>query len=283
MFQNFFKSFKLPDFSNIDYNNIYQNIGNYGLTVIYAIIILLIGLKLIKWLVYWMNKRLDKLKIDPSLKSFLSPLISIILKVTLILAIINMFGIPTTSFIALLGSLGFAIGLALQGSLSNFAGGILILLLKPYKVGDYIEAQGFSGTVKDIHIFYTVLVTPDNKKIIIPNSGLSNSSLINYSAYPTRRLELKLSCSYDNDILKVKEILEKLIKEHTLILKEPLPVVYLGEYANSSINFLVRGWVNSSDYWTTYYDLMLQVKGEFDRNGITIPYSQLDVHLNNIS
>lgn len=270
-------NFKFPDF---DYVQIYDEVAVYGLKVIIALIFLFVGLKLIKWLIKRINRRLDKSKIDPSLKSFLSPLISIVLKITLLLSVISsMFGIEVTSFVALLGSFGFALGLALQGSLSNFAGGVLILLLKPFKVGDYIEAQGFSGTVKDIHIFYTVLSTSDNKKIVIPNSGLSNSSLINYSAFPTRRLELKLSCSYENDILMVKEILEKLIMDHPLILKEPNPAVYLNEYGNSSINFLVRGWVKAGDYWTTYYDLMLSVKSEFDRHGISIPYQQLDVHM----
>ncbi|QVK18691.1 mechanosensitive ion channel [Mycoplasmatota bacterium] len=271
-----FKDFKLPEFN---YEQFYDVVVVYGLKVIISLILLFVGLKLIKWFIKRINRRLDKSKIDPSLKSFLSPLIRVILKITLLLSIISMFGVEVTSFIALLGSFGFAIGLALQGSLSNFAGGVLILLFKPFKVGDYIEAQGFSGTVKDIHIFYTILSTPDNKKIVIPNSGLSNASLINYSAYPTRRLELKLSCSYENDTLMVKQILEKLISDHPLILKDPKPVVYLNEYVNNSINFIVRGWAKSSDYWKAYYELMLSVKGEFDRQGISIPYPQLDVHM----
>jgi len=276
-----FKDFILPNLNQIDYNRVYDIIVVYGLRVIVALILLFIGLKLIKWLIKHINNRLDNSKIDPSLKSFLTPLISTILKFTLILTIISMFGIQVTSFIALLGTLGFALGLALQGSLSNFAGGVLILVLKPFKVGDFIEAQGFSGTVKDIHIFYTVLSTPDNKKIVIPNSGLSNSSMINYSSYPTRRLELKISCSYDNDIFKVKEVLEKLITNHAHVLKEPKPEVFLNEYGNSSINFIIRGWVKASDYWPTYYDIMLSIKGEFDSQGLTIPYPQIDIHMIN--
>ncbi len=269
----------LPDWNKFNYNEIYETLLRYGLKVIYAAIILFFGLKIIKWLTKRINNRFDKAQIDLSLKSFLTPLISIALKIALLISIINMLGIETTSFIAILGSLAFAVGLALQGSLGNFAGGVLILILKPYRIGDFIEAQGFSGTVKDIHIFYTVLATPDNKKIVIPNSNLSNSSLINYSTYPTRRLELKISCSYENNILQVKEVLEKLLKSQETILIEPEPIVILGEYSDSSIQFIARGWVKSSDYWDTLNALMLKVKGEFDNNGITIPYQQMDVHL----
>lgn len=269
----------LPDWNQFNYNEVYETLVKYGLKVIYAAIILFVGLKIIKWFNGRINKRLDKAKIDTSLKSFLTPLINIALKIALLLSIINMLGIETTSFIAILGSLAFAIGLALQGSLANFAGGVLILILKPYKIGDYIEAQGFSGTVKDIQIFYTVLATIDNKKIVIPNSNLSNSSLINYSTYPTRRLELKVSCSYDNNVLHVKEVLEKLIKSQEKILIKPEPIVVLGEYGESSIQFIARGWVKTSEYWDTYNGLMLKVKGVFDENGIKIPYPQMDVHL----
>lgn len=271
-----FKNIKFPD---IDYEAIYHSLASYGLKILYALIILFVGLKLIKWLIKRLVQRLDKSKIEPSLKSFLVPLISITLKFALILTIARMLSVEVTSFIALLGTAGFAIGLALQGSLSNFAGGVLILLLKPFKVGDYIEAQGFSGTVKDIQIFYTVLITPDNKKIVIPNSGLSNASLINYSAYSTRRLEFKISCSYDNDVIKVKEVLQQFIKSYELILEDPQPTIYLTEYGNSSITFMIRGWVKSDDYWDAYYDLMLRVKGEFDKHNISIPYPQLDIHM----
>ncbi len=192
-----------------------------------------------------------------------------------------MMGVEMTSFVALIGSIGLAIGLSLQGSLSNFAGGVLILLFKPFKVGDFIEVKSMSGTVKDISIFYTILSTPDNKKVVVPNSEASNSSLINYSTHPTRRIELKLSCHYNNDIELVKEVLFNLISQHELVLKDPVPVVYLAEYGNSSINFIVRGWVKSQDFWNAYYDLMFKVKGEFDKNGIVIPYPQLDVNFYN--
>ncbi len=271
--------FKWPDLSQIDYSKVYDVVLMYGLRIIVALVLLFIGLKLIKWLIKRINRRLDKSKIDSSLKSFVSPLISIILKVTLLLSIVSMFGIQVTSFIALLGSIGFAIGLALQGSLSNFAGGVLILILKPYKVGDYIEAQGYSGTVKEIHIFYTVLVTFDNKKVVIPNASLSNASLTNYTSYPTRRLELKISCSYDNDVLEVQKVLENYIKSHSKVLEDPEPGVYLTAYGDSAITFSIRGFTKSSDYWETYYDLMLHMKSELDKHHITIPYPQLDVHV----
>ncbi len=265
----------------VNFNDIYNLAIVYGIRFLFALIILYIGLKLIKLMVNRIEKRLNKLKVETSLKSFLLPLISIILKITLLVSIIGMFGVEITSFIALLGSLGFAIGLALQGSLANFAGGVLILILKPFKVGDYIEADEYSGTVKDIHIFYTVLATSDNRKIVIPNANLSNSSLINYSSYPIRRLELKIFCGYNNDLIKVKQTLENFISAHPKILKEPNPSVSFVEYGESSIKFAVYGWVNADDYGSTYNELMFSIKDVFARENINIPYPQLDVYIKN--
>jgi small conductance mechanosensitive channel len=256
-----------------------KGIVDYSIQFLSAILILIIGLWMIRILLKSMAKRFEKSKIDPSLRSFILPLISITLKVALIITVIRQIGVETTSFIALLGTAGLAVGLALQGSLSNFAGGVLILLLKPFKVGDFIEAKGFSGTVKDIHIFYTILATPNNQKVVIPNSDLSNSSVINYSAYPTRRLELVFSCAYDNDIELVRKILFDLISNHELVLKDPAPIVLLSEYGNSSIDFKVRGWVKRDDYWTLHREMMFGVKAAFDQNNITIPFPQLDVHI----
>ncbi|MDF2699454.1 MAG: putative mechanosensitive ion-channel [Haloplasmataceae bacterium] len=266
-------------FDNLDYNLIYMTLVAYGLQILKVLIILFIGLKLIKWFTNHLSNRFEGSKIDPSLRSFLIPLISITLKITLFITVITMLGIEMTSFIALIGSFGLAVGLALQGSLSNFAGGVLILLFKPFKVGDVIEAKGFSGTVKDITIFYTILATADNKKIVIPNSAVSNDSVINYSSYPTRRVEIKVSCHYKNDIYKVQEILINLLKSHDLILKDPVPAVSLTAYADQSINFSAFGWVKVADFAKVYNDLMFMVKNEFDKQGIIIPHQQIDVNL----
>lgn len=264
---------------NINFDKFYNWIINYGIKLIVAIIILIIGLKLIQILTKKINNRLDKSKIDPSLKSFISPLIGIILKVLLIITLISMFGIEMTSFIAILASFGFAVGLALQGSLSNFAGGILILILKPYRIGDFIESLDFSGTVVDIHIFHTILNTTDNIKVLIPNSSIANSTIINYSANNTRRLEIKLSCSYENNVFDVKTTLENYLKNHPKILKKPEVSVFLSEYGENSINFTARGWVNASDFWPTYHELLLNIQTLFKEKGIKIPYRQLDVHI----
>lgn len=258
---------------------IYDWLLIYGTKFIIAVILLLIGLKLIKLLTVRINYRLDKSRIDPSLKSFISPLISIILKVILLITLIGMFGIEMTSFIAILASLGFAIGLALQGSLANFAGGILILILKPYRVGDFIETLDFSGTVKDIHIFHTVLSTTDNKRVLIPNASLADAIIINYSVNDIRRLELKLSCSYENDVLYVKEVFEEYINKHPNILKEPKSSVNLSEYGDSSINFTIRAWVKANEYWSTYYDLLLNIQKLYQKAGIKKTYNKLDVHI----
>jgi small conductance mechanosensitive channel len=270
--------------TNIDFMNFYdylegRGIVDYAIQFVSALFVLLVGLWIIRIIIKSLTKRFEKSRIDPSLRSFILPLISITLKVALIITVIKQMGVETTSFIALLGTAGLAVGLALQGSLSNFAGGVLILLLKPFKVGDFIEAKGFSGTVKDIHIFYTILATPNNQKVVIPNSDLSNSSVINYSSYPTRRLELVFSCSYENDIELVRKILFDLISNHQLVLKDPEPQVLLSEYGSSSIDFKVRGWVKKEDYWGVHRDMMFAVKASFDQNNISIPYPQLDVHI----
>lgn len=258
---------------------IYDWLIIYGTKLIIAVLLLLIGLKLIKLLTKRINYRLDKSKIDPSLKSFISPLISIVLKVILIITLIGMFGIEMTSFIAILASFGFAIGLALQGSLANFAGGILILILKPYRVGDFIEALDFSGTVKDIHLFHTVLSTTDNIRVLIPNASLADATIINYSVHNIRRLEIKLSCSYENDVLYVKKIFEEYINNHPQVLKEPKTSVNLSEYGESSIYFTIRAFVKANEFWSTYHDLLLNIQNLYQKAGIKKAYNKLDVHI----
>jgi small conductance mechanosensitive channel len=188
-----------------------------------------------------------------------------------------------TSFIAILAAAGLAVGMALSGTLQNFAGGVMILLFRPFKVGDYINALGYSGTVKEIQIFNTILTTPDNVTIILPNGGLSGSAMTNYSTQATRRVDLTYGIGYDDDIDKAREILKNLIAGDKRILKDPEPFVAVSELADSSVNFVVRVWVNSSDYWGVFFDMQETVKKRFDDNGVSIPFPQTDVHVHQTS
>ncbi|SDY48513.1 mechanosensitive ion channel family protein [Tindallia californiensis] len=253
----------------------------YAGKVLLAIFFLVVGLTVVKKISTLIAEQMDKSKMDQSLKSFLVPLVRILLQVMLIISIASMLGAEMTSFVAVLGAMSFAIGLALQGSLANFAGGVLILILKPFKVGDYIEAAGHAGTVKDIQVFYTVLNTPDNRKIIVPNANLSNSSAVNYSAYTTRRVDFKFGVGYGADIRQVKQILQRIADEHPLVMKDPAPMIVLGEHGDSAVVFYFRVWCQAEDYWTIYFDMMERVKEAFDEDGISIPYPQMDVHLQN--
>ena len=192
-----------------------------------------------------------------------------------------MVGVEMTSFIAVLGAAGLAVGLALQGTLQNFAGGVIILLFKPYKVGDYIETQGYAGTVKEIQIFTTIMHTPDNKVIIIPNSPIATGSLINYSAQETRRVDFTFGIGYGDDIEKAKKVLNNILDKHEKVMKDPLPFVRVVELADSSVNFAVRAWAKSADYWDVYLDVTEAVKKSFDKEGISIPFPQSDVHIYN--
>ena len=253
--------------------------SNWGIKLLIAIIVLVIGAKLIKMLTKWLRKspKLDKL--DTSLRSFLVSFSKIALYIILIITVAMILGIPATSFITILASCGVAIGLALQGSLSNFAGGIMILLFKPFKVGDFIEASGETGTVEEITVVYTVLLTPDNKRVTIPNGTLTNSVIENYSAEKTRRVDLKFSTDYKADIETVKKVLTKVAENHPLALKDPAPMVRLSEHSDSALTYTVRIWCKNEDYWDVYFDTTEMVKKAFDENGIEIPYPQLDVHM----
>lgn len=252
---------------------------NYSGKVLISIVAYLLGRFAINKISGLLIKVFEQKKVDLSLHKFLLSIIKVALHILLIVTIASMLGAEMTAFIAIIGSAGLAVGLALQGSLSNFAGGILILALKPFKTGDYIEAAGHSGTVEEIQVFYTILNTPDNKKVIIPNSNLSNSSTINYSTNPTRRVDFKFGVGYEDDINKVKEVLNRIAAEHPLILKEPAHQVLLSEFAESAINFSMRVWCNNEDYWTIYWDIMEKVKVAFDNEGINIPFPQMDIHM----
>lgn len=246
-----------------------------------AIITLVIGLWVIKKIVGLVEKALLKKEVDISLRNFLGSFIGILLKVLLIISVIQMVGVETTSFVAILAAAGFAIGMALQGSLGNFAGGILILVFKPFKVGDVIEAQGFIGKVESILVFNTILITPDNRKIIIPNGGLSSGAITNITALPTRRVDMTFGIGYEDDIARARNIIKEIIDNNDKILKDPESDILVSELADSSVNFAVRVWCETSEYWNVYFDMQEMVKLEFDKQSISIPYPQRDIHVFN--
>lgn len=254
---------------------------SYGPKLILAIVTLFIGLWVIKLFVKGIGKTMQKSNIDVSLQHFLKGLIGALLKVMLVISVASMIGIQMTSFIAVLGAAGLAVGLALQGSLANFAGGVLILLFRPYKVGDFVDAAGYTGTVNQIQIFNTVLKTPDNKTVIIPNGTLSNASLTNFSTEPKRRVDMVFGIGYADDIKKSKSVIESLLKNDTRVLNDPAPMIVVSELGDSSVNITVRAWCNSADYWGIYFDMQENVKLEFDKQGISIPFPQRDVHVYN--
>ncbi|PCI10989.1 MAG: mechanosensitive ion channel protein [Flavobacteriaceae bacterium] len=252
--------------------------SEYGLKVLGAILIWIIGSWVIKRVKKLLVKAMDKFDYDESLERFISNLIVGILKILLVVVILGNLGVETTSFAAILAAGGLAIGLALQGSLSNFAGGVLLLIFKPYKIGDFIEAQGEMGVVKEIEIFTTKLNTPDNKEVIIPNGALSNGNITNYSTEENRRIDITMGVSYDADIKQTKELLMKILTDNPRVLKDPAPGIFLGELADSSVNFKMRPWVLTADYWDVYFEVMEASKIELDKAGIEIPYPQMDVH-----
>lgn len=254
-------------------------VTTYGIKVIGAIIILIlgriaagIGRKVVK-------KVLEKSKTDPAVISFLGSMIYFLILIFAVLAALAKFGIQTASFVAILGAAGFAIGFALQGSLANFAAGVLILVLRPFKVGDFIEGAGVAGTVKNIQLFTTVLATPDNIKIMVPNGKLFGNTIKNFSGFDTRRVDLVIGIGYSSDIQKAYDVLINLIKEDTRILSDPPVNIAVSELADSSVNFVVRPWVKRQDYWGVKCDLTRKIKEAFDENGIEIPFPQHVVHM----
>ncbi len=250
-----------------------QTVGvQWAQQIIGALLLLVIGWRVASWLTKRVERMLLHLDVDPSLRSFMRSVTNIGLKGILFIMLLGIFGVETTSIIALLGAMGFAVGMALQGSLGNIAGGVLILLLKPFRVGDFIEGAGYSGSVKDITVFNTQLTTPDNRTVIIPNGALSNASVINYSVNDTRRVDLVFGVGYDAEIGHVKEVISRVIEGHEAVLTDPEPFIRLSGHGASSLDFTVRVWVNASDYWTVYFDLMEEVKDALDAAKIDIPY-----------
>ncbi len=253
--------------------------AEYGLKLLAAIAVLVIGRIVAGWLKRLIHGMMERRSVDPTITGFVTSLAYIAMMAFVVLAALGQLGIQTTSFIAILGAAGLAIGLALQGSLSNFAAGFLMIIFRPFKVGDFIEGAGVSGTVEKIEMFTTTLRTGDNKIIIVPNANLSSDTIINYSARETRRVDLTVGAAYDADIAQVKRVLEEILKEDERVLDEPAPLVAVGELADSSVNFVVRAWVKSSDYWGVYFDTTEKVKLRFDQEGIGIPYPTRDIHV----
>ncbi|GHD42626.1 small conductance mechanosensitive channel [Marinobacter persicus] len=249
----------------------------YAPKVVLAIITLIVGLWLINRFVKVLDSKLGKK--DPTLNSFLCGLLSAILKILLLISVASMVGIATTSFVAIIGAAGLAVGLALQGSLGNFAGGVLILIFKPFKVGDTIEAQGFLGAVREISILYTIVDTFDNRRVVIPNGSLSNASLTNVSYYDTRRCDMTFGISYNDDIDKARAIIKRCLDEDERVLPEPEPRISIGSLGDNSVNFIVRPWTKTDDLWPVYWDMHEKIKKAFDAEGISIPFPQRDVHI----
>ena len=277
----------MDNYFNIEYlsknfENILDTIATNSMKLIIGLLVLLIGFKVIRKIINNFVLFLEKREIDITLIRFLESLLGTGLKVLLSLTIlVGYWGIELTGLTAILTSAGVAIGLALQGSLSNFAGGFIILLIRPFKVGDYIETGVYGGTVEQIGLFYTQLTTIDNKLILIPNGALSNGSLINYSAKESRRVDMTFSVGYENDVIKVKNVLTDIINKNKLILDNPENFIGISAHGPSSVDFIIKVWCKTEDYWTIYFELLEQVKIRFDEENISIPYPQMDVHFQN--
>ncbi len=262
-------------------SQVYTYLATYGLSILGAIVIFLVGRWVAKLLSRVAASAMTKAKMDPTLVHFIKDLAYVAMLMFVILAALAKMGIQTASFIAVLGAAGLAVGLALQGSLSNFASGVLMLIFKPMHVGDFVEAGGAKGTVKEIGIFTTVLSSPDNVRIIVPNSHVMGANISNYTVNGTRRVDMIIGVSYEDDLKKAKQVIEGVLSKDERILPEPAPVVAVSALADSSVNFVVRPWVKSTDYWATYFDLTANIKLALEDNGLTIPFPQRDVHLKN--
>jgi len=259
-----------------------HHIYPFGVRILLALAVFIIGKMVVNAIVKAVNS-VSKGKVDDSLLRFLSSLLHGILLAVVIIAALEQLGVETTAAVAILGAAGLAVGFALQGTLGNFAAGVMIILFRPYKIGDVINAAGFIGQVEGIEVFNTVLLTPDNRKIIVPNGQIASGAIENLSAMDTRRVDMVFGIGYGDDLKKAKRILAELLAEDARVLKDPEAVIVLGELADSSVNFLVRPWVKSADYWAVKWDYTEAVKLRFDREGISIPFPQTDVHVHKVA
>ena len=254
----------------------------YGSSLLIAILVLIIGFMLTKRVSKVFGKVMTKRNLDESLKGFLTSMVSVTLKILVVITALGQLGVEMTSFIALLGAAGLAIGMAFSGTLGNFAGGIMILIFRPYKTGDYIKAQGEEGIVKEIQIFNTILLTLDNKTVIIPNGALANGNMTNFTMEKLRRVDFTVGIGYGDKYDTAKDVLNRFISEDEKILKDPEPFIGLGELADSSVNITLRVWAKTEDYWDVYFKMNEKIYKEFDQEGLNIPYPQMDVHLHKV-
>lgn len=260
-------------------DKVVDGLAQYSMQILAAIVILVVGLWLAKKIKACFVSALNKKEVDPTLIGFFSSTLHGGLVLFIVIAAIGKLGVQTTSFVVVIGAAGLAVGLALQGSLSNFASGVLLILFKPFKVGDFIKAGGEAGVVVEVGILTTEMKTPDNIKIILPNSAIMGGSITNVSAHPTRRVDMVVGVSYGDDLNKAKQIMEDLLAADERVLKDPAPTVAVSNLGDSSVDFVVRPWVNSADYWAVKFDFTQAVKEKFDAEGVSIPFPQRDVHL----
>jgi len=253
--------------------------AEFAINLVTAILIFYVGKWIIGLLVGALRKLMERNDVDATLTSFVSNLVRMTLLVFVIIAAITQLGVPSAQFVAVVGAAGLAVGLALQGSLSNFAAGVLIVLFRPYKVGDFVEAAGISGSIEQVQILTTILKTPDNKKIIVPNGQIMDSIITNYSANDMRRVDMVVGVSYDDDLDKVRKTLEELVAAEDRILEDPACTIAVSELGDSSVNFVLRPWVKTADYWGVHFDMTEAIKKRFDQEGISFPFPQQDVHL----
>lgn len=253
--------------------------AQFGMNIVAAIVIFLVGRWLARVLKNLIIKLMERARVEPILVKFAGNIVHTILLVFVVLAAIGQLGVQTTSLIAIIGAAGLAVGLALQGSLANFAAGVLIIIFRPYKIGDFIEGGGVAGVVEEVQIFTTVLKSPDNKCIVVPNGQIMGGTITNYSSHPTRRVDLTASVSYEDNSDKVREVLTSILAEDDRVLKDPAPTIKMHAHGDSSIDWIVRPWVKTEDYWAVYWDLTEAIKSRFDKEGISIPFPQRDVHL----
>ena len=276
----------LPDLG-FDWNAVWLTVKTTGvdfaINFVIAIVIFFVGKWIVNLVVKGLLRAMQKGDMDKTLRRFIANLARMLLMLFVIIASINQLGIQTASLIALVGAAGLAVGLALQGSLSNFAAGVLIVLFRPYKVGDWIEGGGVSGSVEEVQILTTVLKTGDNKKVIIPNAQIMGSTITNYSANDTRRVDLVIGVGYGDDLDKVRKEIESVVGADDRVLKDPAVTIAVSELADSSVNFIVRPWVKTSDYWGVYFSLTENIKKRFDETGISIPFPQQDVYIHNVA
>lgn len=256
-----------------------NEVVHFGQNLLLCIVIYFVGRKLIKYVKVFVNKLLSKQNFDPSVVSFLKSLIDIVLTAALLITIVNILGINNSSFVAILASAGVAMGMAMSGTLQNFAGGVMILVFRPYRIGDYIQAQGQEGTVKEIHIFNTEITTLDNKTVFIPNGGLSSNVIVNYNSKNTRRIDLLIGVEYGTDYNFAKSTIKDILQSDERILPDPAPAIVLKTLNESSVDIWIRVWVNTPDYWDVHFNLNEQIYKTFGKKGIGIPFPQITVHL----